>query len=320
MWRMHRETNRWCGQEIRNNYCPLCILAKGEKVVQTKEHILTGQCWGTKDLQIHMEEAFTREMEKGGWKEADIKMLQEIVCAEERDVSTTIHTLENHGKAAVLMGLWSNKTILKCREAISRMTGCGEDKAMQVTLSCMKIKQEFAQNMCERFRCNKEIWLRDIQQEERDIMTAIITEGEDTDLIRNLTGRPRVIHLMDWKGRGSDEIALLNTKEGRAAITDMALEMAKTEDEIRTLVKTYTGRNKRKWLGLIREEKRWIEDPREMTARLLYTRPNREGRRNLKRSVEKVGWERVVEDYKAKFPARENLLEKEVEKLQKQVP
>jgi len=100
------------------------------------------------------------KMENWQLKKEEKGILMAILRKEEGEISEQQHTLESHGKAAYLVGMWNNNTLLKGREFLVLRASCNPEQAKIRVLELMRIAQETALAIEERFRRHHDFWAR----------------------------------------------------------------------------------------------------------------------------------------------------------------
>jgi len=149
--RMFEETGREV-LKTSDNICPVCALAGEEGIPQTKEHIMSGKCIGTRDLKDNMESSWEETLNNWNLNSEEVSALITLIRKEEHEVDLKQHGLISHGKAACLVGMWRNKTILKGREYLVIHQKCNPEIARLRMMELMKIPQEVALMMEKRFK------------------------------------------------------------------------------------------------------------------------------------------------------------------------
>ena len=155
---------RMLGIDIENEYCPLCKLYDNEKQ-QTKEHIWSGECIGTKDIVENWKLNVSNKCETYKIGRETIEDIIEVIKEERDSVQTQVYTLNNHGKSAALMGMWSNDTIVKVKNILVNQEW-EPSRAMKMTLSLMQVMQVIGEDIAKRFQYNMEVFIDNLKIEE----------------------------------------------------------------------------------------------------------------------------------------------------------
>jgi len=215
--RMLEETGRLIAK-TKDNICPLCLLINGVSIPQTKEHIMKGICKGTEDLRKVRNNLWCDKLKKWGMNNKEGEQLMNILTQEERELNMAQHTLQSHGKAACLVGMWNNKTILEGREYMVLQLRCNAEQARLRIMQLMIITQEIALIMEERVRAHYTYWMEDLTTEEIQIMNNSMVANKSEEA---WSERLKTIKSGEWmiKKKESDEF---ETWEARAVIRDEA--------------------------------------------------------------------------------------------------
>ncbi|MCP4055362.1 MAG: hypothetical protein GY739_20440 [Mesoflavibacter sp.] len=95
---------KMCDTIVLNHECPVCKL-QGKEYIQTKEHLWTGECTGTKDLEGKWENVIREKCETLHIGDMIISDIVEKIQVERDLVKKQEYSISNHGHAAALTGL-----------------------------------------------------------------------------------------------------------------------------------------------------------------------------------------------------------------------
>ena len=255
---MKQKTGKEAVNNVSDKYCPMCMLKKKERKVQTKEHLWAGECVATKSIMQKWQESIQgicakHEIQIGATNE----IIQEI-NKEMESVNTSEHSLENHGKAAVLCGMWNNNTLLNIK-AILIEEGWEPGKAMGCAMEMMDMMQSIALIIMERIKLNKDLFLKDITPDEWTEMENVSKKKEE-EIVYN---RVKAIMWDKWNMIRNENGIKFDSWEGKAYITDCAKEKGITEAEVKVDVCMARGTKKMAITKEIKRYKRWREEPEE---------------------------------------------------------
>ena len=136
--------------------CPICELENIHKV-QTKEHIWSGECIGTRDLsdwKYEIKNQCTKQNINTNVQEEIIQTIQK----EREEFDTQKYNLSNHGKATALTGLWSNRVILDIRNKLI-YESWELNNAMKFTMKLMEVIQNVFEKVAKRFNDYMDIFI-----------------------------------------------------------------------------------------------------------------------------------------------------------------
>jgi len=177
----------------------------------------------------------------------------------------------------------------------------------------MRIAQETALEMEERFRRHHDFWQEDVSQAEEDVLTS-----RKCGRIQNEEGwseRLRAVLKGRWKLKKEDEDEL-KTWQAKAYRKDEARKEGKSEKEVEERTRALTGKRRREWRLEVTRYKKWKQDPYYMVTKLLYSKKRTaDGGRDFKRKVERLGEEVVVKKFKLDYPSLEYCIEEGLEQL-----
>ena len=125
-----------------NGWCPICALAEGKKVEQTKEHLYGGQCVLTNKIRKEGEEKVKQMLTRELGSEQEAQEVQKIWEKEEEKLTFTARCIEQHKLSPVLVGVWSNITVLGVRNWMMKKKEWTEETAYKVTFKIIKMKME----------------------------------------------------------------------------------------------------------------------------------------------------------------------------------
>jgi len=166
--RMHVKTGaKKCDTD--NNECPVCWIKEGVIRVQTKEHIMSGCCVGTRDLKKQKVRMLKSRMIQWGLNNEETETLINILLREEETIDYGTHSLKSHAEAACLVGMWNNDTTMRGREFLVDTLTLPADIARLRIMTLMEIVQQNSLAMMRRLTYNRKIWMEDyLSEEERD--------------------------------------------------------------------------------------------------------------------------------------------------------
>ncbi len=241
-----------CNTVVDNHECPICNMT-GSRYIQTKEHIWTGECEGTKDLAKKWVSSVEEICKQKNIKESTIIYIIEKIKTERDLVETQTYSINNHGKAAVLMGMWSNDTIIGIRNAMM-YEGWETGKAMLMTMMLMQEVQKTAEEIAYRVHCNLDIFIQNLTEKEIEEYKKT-NDKEDTNNSRILA-----VKFNKWKDSkicGLDR----DTWEYWAYVKDQAIKQHIPTKEIEIQIQKSIGKQKVKMLREIKKYKEWNEVP-----------------------------------------------------------
>ena len=224
-----------------------------------KEHLWSGKCAGTEDIMTHWKKDVIELEAKYNIKTDTSSNIMEAIEGELSMIDTNTHTLENHGRAAALFGLWNNNTLLKIK-AILVEDEWEPGKAMGYAIELMGTMQSIALLIAERFKFNKTIFTQDILPEECINIKDINLDNTDKKLIPE---RIRILTWNEWYISYKENGLNFNTWEGQAYIKDEANKKGVTENEAKMEAYKAKGAKKAKITKEIKAYKRWREEPIE---------------------------------------------------------
>ena len=120
---------------------------------QTKEHIWSGKCEGTKDIVHGLEITMQSTCEKGGNKRL-FGHVWPVIRGMMAKINTDIHTLGNHEYSGALVGIWPNRTFDTVRDKIMQQGGESPQTAQQLTENMVVIHIKYSLKMM------RIMWLR----------------------------------------------------------------------------------------------------------------------------------------------------------------
>ncbi|MCP4162679.1 MAG: hypothetical protein GY760_21655 [Deltaproteobacteria bacterium] len=243
---------RICNTIVQDHECPVCRL-QGKKYIQTKEHLWSGECIGTKDLEVKWENIIRAKCELLHIDDMTISDIVEKIKIERDLVTKQEYSIENHGKAAALTGMWSNETIIEIRNKIM-WDGWEAGKAMQTTMVLMQEMQKIAEEIAFRFQYNKDIFVQNIVDNEEKEYSEV-KKVEDTNNSRILA--VKFNKWKDGKVSGLDK----DTWEYWAYIKDQAIIQKIPTKEIQIQIQKSLGKQKIKILSEIKKYREWKEVP-----------------------------------------------------------
>jgi len=206
--RMREETGRLIAK-TKDNICPLCLLADCVSIPQTKEHIMKGVCKGTEDLREVRTNLWYDKFKKSGMNNREGEQLMDILMQEERELNMAQNTLQSHGKAACLVGMWNNRTILEAREYMVLKLRCNAEQARLRIMQLMIITQEVALMIEERVRTHYTYWMEDLTTEDIQIMNnRTVLKPEEA-----WTERLKTIKSGKWMGKRKKEMSSKHGKQ-----------------------------------------------------------------------------------------------------------
>jgi len=296
-----------------NNECPVCWIKEGMIRIQTKEHILSGRCAGTRDLKLLKVRMLKSRMIQWGMNNNDTETLVNMLLREEEIIDYETHTLKSHSKAACLIGMWNNNTIMRGREFLADTLALPAETARLRIMTLMEIVQQVSLTIIKRVTFNRKIWMDNLNEPEKDT-------GKRRDLsflgenVQN-TDRRWIIKKEAWN-LGKNWEKDYETWEGKAVIHDWARARNISEEEVKKEVFALTGKRKAEWNLDLRRYKAWKSSPYDQVVKLLYAgKRTKDGGRNLKRKIENEGEEGYVKHFKLEHPALESLIEECLQEL-----
>ncbi len=204
-----------CDTIANDQECPVCKL-QDKKYIQTKEHIWSGECIGTKELESKWERIIREKCKTMHIEEIITTGIIEKIRKERELVETSEYTIGNHGKAATLTGMWSNDTIIEIRN-ILMWDGWEAGKAMHMTMVLMQDMQKIAEEIAFRFHYNVDIFIQNLTENEMEEYRKTV-KIEDTNNSRFLA--VKFNKWKDYKICGIDK----DTWEYWAYVKDQAIE------------------------------------------------------------------------------------------------
>jgi len=133
----------------------------------------------------------------------------DILMQEERELNMAQHTLQSHGKAACLVGMWNNRTILEAREYMVLKLRCNAEQARLRIMQLMIITQEVALMIEERVRTHYTYWMEDLTTEDIQIMNnRTVLKPEEA-----WTERLKTIKSGKWMGKRKKEMSSKHGKQ-----------------------------------------------------------------------------------------------------------
>jgi len=284
--------------EADSNKCPVCWIKLGRSRTQTKEHILSGDCVGTRDIKAQRIGMLREAIKRWGANEAQMAALVSILLKEEDAINCEMHSLVAHGKAACLMGMWSNDTIMRAREFLVKKLAIPAETARLKVMALMEIVQQNSLIIMKRFSYNREVWVKNMTVAEEETGRRQGLDSLDCELER--TDRRWILKNATWN-QGNSVAKVCDSWEGKAVISDRAKAGGCTEEEIRKQVSKLTGKRKAEWNLDLREYKAWEKDLywyNQVVSLLYASKRTRDGGRNLKRKIEREGEEAFIKRYK----------------------
>jgi len=112
--------------------CQVCWIRRGINRRQTKEHIWSGRCEGSKNIVQGLERAIQLTCDKGG-NSSLFGYVWPVMKEMMTKVNTDSHTLENHECSGALVGIWPNRTFDIVRNKIMQQGGESPHTAQQLT-------------------------------------------------------------------------------------------------------------------------------------------------------------------------------------------
>ncbi len=173
--------------------------------------------------------------------EMGIKMdtMQDIIDTVEKErlkVNTQVHSLYNHGKAAILMGMWSNDTIIEVKNTLI-CENWDPSKAMQMTLKLMTTTQWIGLMVAQRMQYNYETFIADITEQDILDMGADIEHTKSAKALGLKYGKWNMTHSLQM---------LTEDPEGKAYIMDQASINNITTQEVKMDIDKAIGPKKQK--------------------------------------------------------------------------
>ena len=166
--RMRRQNK----QEVKfSEYvCPMCKLINKVNLMQTKEHILGGECIITKVKREEIIRNLARQL--AGWdlnRYIGSEILTQI-RKEWTEVKTEYYgdTLTNHAKSACLIGIWSNKLVQRLVKILVEKANWVEEVSMERVIELARINMKGAVKMMETTRFNREGMEEEISEWEQE--------------------------------------------------------------------------------------------------------------------------------------------------------
>ncbi|MCP4052782.1 MAG: hypothetical protein GY739_06910 [Mesoflavibacter sp.] len=265
-----------CNTEVQDQYCPICTLV-GRECVQTKEHIWSGECEGTKELVSKWEYIVRDRLENIHIKEQTIIDIIEKIKTEREKVNTKEYNIKTHGIAAALTGMWSNDTIIEIRNLIM-YDGWEAGNAMQMTMALMQEMQKIVEEIAFRFQCNLDIFIKNLTEEEIEEYKKVVNT-KDTN-----NSRIRAVKYNKWKDvkiSGLDR----DTWEYWAYVKDQAIRQHMPTKEVEIQIQKLMGKQRIKMLQEVKKYKEWHEVPVRLVEEIIKER-NKEMKYKRKRKEE----------------------------------
>ena len=124
---------RW-GQDC-DGTCVPCMMLEGRRMQQTKEHLWSGECVATNDIMKEWVQTVETKLKKWNIEHMGEKIIEAVINRIGK-VNLQRHSLENHGKGAILVGLWDNDLLQEIK-MIAHGQGQVEEAAMQLAMTLM---------------------------------------------------------------------------------------------------------------------------------------------------------------------------------------
>jgi hypothetical protein len=159
--------------------CPLCQVNREEGWIQTKEHILKGECVAAKKMWQKMTEQVKHELQKAGgrnkWSAGKEKVMQ-IITEEWRQVQTQEHTgkEDTHIKGAALYGIWTNKAVLRMINILTE-ENFTEERALSIVEHLSKTNRKGVMKIDEHFMDHNEAYTTRTEEEEIEMIEQLRT-------------------------------------------------------------------------------------------------------------------------------------------------
>ena len=292
LYRTHREAGRR-HTNITSSICPLCALAEVGTVIQTKEHIFSGQCIGTKDIILNT--IIQNTLTPLGFTLTISERINTIIQRELGKISTQEHSISNHTLSPNLLGFWSNDIVLSITEILQEQVD--REKAIDIAL---KISNSYIQRA-------KEIYLRFLQHYE--LFTSDLNATEIL-WITNHTGtipeRLTTIKQARWTITNTRTAKLTNKHEVNTLISltnkkvhlKLGFKLTKdisisTADFQETLTKLGypSGEIQFRWHKEVSITHRWLHEATTLLRKILLTKDN-----HLRPYVQTRGLTQVIEE------------------------
>ncbi len=290
-----------------DNSCPVCQL-ENRDYVQTKEHLWSGECLGTVDIVKEWKSDIHAQGVEMGLNTETIQEIIEIVEREVNKVNTQVHTLHNHGRAAVLMGMWSNDTIIGVKNTLVNL-GWNPSKAMQVALKLMTTTQWIGLLVAHRLQYNYETFTSDITTQDISDMSAKLENAKSAKVLGLKYGK--------WNMEHSLQI-LADGQEGKAYIMDQASIQGITVQEVKINISKAVGAKRAKITKELNMYRKWVNNPMEALEDINKFK-GKEGKKNKKRKreLDRMGLFEFAEYYTKDKPALRNIIEEPIQKSRK---
>ena len=116
--RQFQEQHPQQGKQKVSGWCPVCALARNQKIAQTKEHLYGGECRLTKQIAYKYSNKIRHMLEEKLRNSEEADELIKIWTKEEAKVRFESRCIEQHKHAPTIIGIWDNITTLKIRNRL----------------------------------------------------------------------------------------------------------------------------------------------------------------------------------------------------------
>ena len=252
---------RW-GQPVDGRCIP-CQLLEGRIKQQTKEHIWSGECVATNDIMQAWVEAVEHKLKSWHIEHMTEEIIQAII-KRIGEIDLQQHSLANHAKGAVLVGVWDN-VLLQNIKLIAHRQGQEEEAAMQLALALMGMHMETMMEVQRRWYQMVQVWEIPLTQEEKQAWQEMQKGGE----VEDMTGRCQQLWKKQWYG-GAGRRPIEETWARQAVREMIAREQGVREEIIKEREEKWIGEMRKKWLKRIKQMEEWMKDTEGLVKRLLW--------------------------------------------------
>ena len=200
--------------------CQVCWIRRGINRRQTKEHIWSGRCEGSKNIVQGLERAIQLTCDKGG-NSSLFGYVWPVMKEMMTKVNTDSHTLENHECSGALVGIWPNRTFDIVRNKIMQQGGESPHTAQQLTEDLVVTHIKYSIRMMQIWNNVVKEWKTPLTEEETGAIEKL-QKGETT--VESIAKFNRLT--MAWEGKWTTSINNLNMKSVPTCAEDIALDEA----------------------------------------------------------------------------------------------